>query len=203
MFKNYKESMYTKSDDELIEMVSSENANYKEKELEAAEKELLRRGIHSENIDDKYNINSQNIDNEQKNILNSTSLFTRFLNYIIDFIAICILVIIGIILIGFFFSFIIDFNEIEESVLNIVSFVLFIFIYLMYFIILESISQKTIGKILTKSKVVNIYGGKPSLNEIILRSFSRLIPADNLSFLIKNSGFHDKISKTLVVKDCN
>jgi uncharacterized RDD family membrane protein YckC len=73
--------------------------------------------------------------------------------------------------------------------------------YFGYYYVMESKLQKTFGKYVTGTKVVNIHGEKPSNNEIINRTFCRLIPFDRLSFLFMKNGFHDNLSKTLVIKD--
>ena len=61
--------------------------------------------------------------------------------------------------------------------------------------------RKLWGNFFTKTKVVNLNGEKPSLNDIIVRSFCRLIPFDRISFLFAKNGFHDGISNTRVIKD--
>jgi uncharacterized RDD family membrane protein YckC len=62
--------------------------------------------------------------------------------------------------------------------------------------------QQTPGKFLTKSVVINEYGNKPSLNEVITRSVIRLIPFEAFSCLggKYSYGWHDKWSDTFVVK---
>jgi uncharacterized RDD family membrane protein YckC len=61
--------------------------------------------------------------------------------------------------------------------------------------------QKTVGKFITRTKVVNLNGEKPTLNDIMVRTFCRLIPFDRLSFFFAKNGFHDGISNTRVIKD--
>ena len=69
-----------------------------------------------------------------------------------------------------------------------------------YFIILEYKIGRTIGKYITKTKVVTEIGEQPNLKSIIIRTFCRLIPFDSLSFLFKDGeGWHDTISKTKVI----
>ncbi len=74
-------------------------------------------------------------------------------------------------------------------------------IFLGYYIFSESIWQKTLGKLITGTKVVNYDGTKPGFWRIVGRSLSRLIPFDHFSFLFGRYpiGWHDSISKTLVV----
>ncbi|MDW7691732.1 RDD family protein [Flammeovirgaceae bacterium SG7u.111] len=61
---------------------------------------------------------------------------------------------------------------------------------------------KTVGKYITKTRVVTEDGETPTFINIVGRSFCRLIPFDAFSFLgEKPGGWHDSISKTRVVLD--
>lgn len=73
--------------------------------------------------------------------------------------------------------------------------------YFAYYIIMEIVFQKTLGKFITKTKVVTLNGQKPKEREIILRTFCRLIPFDHISFLFSKNGFHDHLSRTKVIKE--
>lgn len=70
-----------------------------------------------------------------------------------------------------------------------------------YYILMESIWQRTPAKWITKTKVVNLDGTKPGVGRIIARSLCRYIPFDALSFLFGKYpfGWHDSISGTMVV----
>jgi uncharacterized RDD family membrane protein YckC/competence protein ComGC len=72
-----------------------------------------------------------------------------------------------------------------------------------YHLIFESIFQRTIGKMLTGTKVVRVDGEKPTFGDIFIRSLVRYIPFEALSFLFYGAyptkGWHDRLSKTLVV----
>ncbi|HEX4799502.1 MAG TPA: RDD family protein [Candidatus Paceibacterota bacterium] len=75
----------------------------------------------------------------------------------------------------------------------------------MYHFIFEALLQKTIGKMITGTKVVSIGGEKPSLSALARRSFARYIPFESVSFLFYGNyptvGWHDRFSGTLVVPD--
>lgn len=73
-------------------------------------------------------------------------------------------------------------------------------IFLAYYSFLEYYFHKTLGKLLTGTKVVHIYEGKLSFLTILKRSLSRLIPIDFLFYLLSKRGLHDKLSKTSVIK---
>jgi len=67
-------------------------------------------------------------------------------------------------------------------------------ISLAYYIGLESLTSRTLGKLVTGTKVVNEDGGAPSLGQIVGRSFARFIPFEAFSFLFtEGRGWHDSI----------
>ncbi len=70
-----------------------------------------------------------------------------------------------------------------------------------YYALMEIKFQKTVGKFLTKTRVIKMNGEKPENSDIISRTFCRLIPFDRISFLFVKNGIHDFLSKTKVVKD--
>lgn len=73
-------------------------------------------------------------------------------------------------------------------------------IYLFYYILMEHNYGKTIGKMMTETKVVNHLGQKPTLGQIIGRTFARYIPLEPFSFLGSDSWrWHDSLSKTYVI----
>lgn len=74
-----------------------------------------------------------------------------------------------------------------------------VFVYLCYHFLFEYFFQKTPGKFLTNTLVVDDDGNKPDTYALLRRTLSRLIPFDNLSFLIGHEGWHDSVSKTKVV----
>ncbi|MEH6407381.1 MAG: RDD family protein [Leeuwenhoekiella sp.] len=73
--------------------------------------------------------------------------------------------------------------------------------FISYYLIMEYKFQRTLGKFLTKTKVVTQTGSKPSLNDIFIRTLCRFIPFDRTSFIVVKNGFHDSLSKTTVVKE--
>ncbi|REG88385.1 RDD family protein [Flavobacterium aquicola] len=77
----------------------------------------------------------------------------------------------------------------------------FLISILTYYSILEFYFQKTLGKIVTRSKVVAENGEKATFRKIILRTICRFIPIDWVSFIFSRNGMHDKLSKTKVISD--
>jgi uncharacterized RDD family membrane protein YckC len=74
-------------------------------------------------------------------------------------------------------------------------------LYFLYYFLFEYFSGQTIAKMITKSKVVsstdryNYY-----FIRIFIRSLTRLIPLDIISYIFVSRGLHDWISKTSVIK---
>ena len=112
------------------------------------------------------------------------SIKIRLLNFIIDSILFFIIVIV--------FSLLFK-NMVEKEHLKI----FMIILYYSYYFIFEYFIGQTIGKMITKTKVVNINDDeKPNFIKIIIRTLSRLIPIDFLSYLFISNGIHDLLSKT-------
>ncbi len=77
------------------------------------------------------------------------------------------------------------------------------FCYALFYSIVEGgLRGKTIGKYITQTKVVNIDGSEPDLNTLIKRSFCRIVPFEQFSFLGDDpSGWHDKWTDTMVIDE--
>jgi uncharacterized RDD family membrane protein YckC len=76
-----------------------------------------------------------------------------------------------------------------------------LFLAAIYFTFLEATTGKTIAKLITKTKVVNEKGNRPGWGTIFIRTFTRLIPFEPLTFLGGNrSGWHDQFSNTYVIR---
>ena len=61
--------------------------------------------------------------------------------------------------------------------------------------------QKTVGKLVTNTRVVDLNGDKPDEGKIIARTFCRFIPFYRISFVFTKNGIQDYLSKTTVVKN--
>ncbi|AZB10076.1 RDD family protein [Chryseobacterium sp. G0162] len=70
--------------------------------------------------------------------------------------------------------------------------------YLYYFLMENYLDGKTISKYITGTKVISTDGTKPTTQQIMYRSLSRIVPFDGLSFLGVN-GWHDSWSDTRVI----
>lgn len=75
-----------------------------------------------------------------------------------------------------------------------------------YYFVCELFLGRTLGKFFTKTTVVNLYGDKPQIKEILIRTLCRLIPLYYLSAFLPyilgkyfQAPIHDMLSKTRVV----
>jgi len=126
----------------------------------------------------------------------------RFVNVVIDYVArLGLTFVIGMIaaMIGvltgneeilIFFQ---NITRIQELTIGLV-------VLLLYYNVFEIFFGTTIGKLMTKTVVVDEYGEKPAANAILIRSLCRLIPFEVFSFFgTPCIGWHDSLSKTYVV----
>ncbi|TBN01902.1 RDD family protein [Hyunsoonleella flava] len=136
-----------------------------------------------------------------------TSKGNRFAHYIVDIII--VLLIFYAILLGpifLYYSFAEDTTAMDSFLDGIESnplldrLITAIVLALIYFAIESLTKGKSVGKFITKTKVVLEDGSRPSSSDFLKRSFSRMIPFEPFSFLgSEGRGWHDTISKTYVV----
>lgn len=77
--------------------------------------------------------------------------------------------------------------------------ILFSVIFFSYYFLLEFFWGRTVGKVLTKTTVVDRNGNRPKALRLIIRTLTRFFPIEGFTFLF-GSGLHDLISRTTVVK---
>ena len=68
-----------------------------------------------------------------------------------------------------------------------------------YYLLFETLTGRTLGKLITRTKVIADTGGKPNFMKVLGRTASRLVPFEAFSFLGDN-GWHDSWSGTRVVR---
>ena len=71
---------------------------------------------------------------------------------------------------------------------------------LVYYLVCESVLGASPAKYLTKTRVIDYEGNKPSFKHIAIRTLIRLVPLESISFFT-GDGWHDKWSETLVAKE--
>lgn len=123
----------------------------------------------------------------EKRPVDTLSSPLRLINYFVDLLVVSLIIRLGYL-----------FIDIEQP---IISSLLTLIIFLGYYTLFEFYFQRTIGKYLTSSLVVNEYGETPDFKAICLRTVIRIIPLTPYSFFWSNDGrfWHDKWTKTFVV----
>ncbi len=128
----------------------------------------------------------------------------RFGHFVIDIIIFQILLITIWFVLGLLFMLYSSNQTITRTIEYFESIIGLVF-YPLYYIIFEYIWQRTPGKFLTKSLVIDEYGNKPTLRAIVLRSLIRVVPFETFSCLEdkykRSYGWHDKWSNTWVVTE--
>lgn len=86
--------------------------------------------------------------------------------------------------------------------IELLSMLLSLFVNTTYFVLMEFLFQRTLGKLVTGTMVVSERGGRPSFGQILGRSLARFIPFEPFSFFGGNGrpvGWHDSLSGTRVI----
>ena len=195
MTQDFSESMSNRTDEELIKIVTVDRNDYQTEAVEAAEKELKTRNIDATKIESvKQDIEEK--ETKDKEFESSiVSSWTRIIHTVVDFF--------GFLILAFILSSILQlfYSPSDEQTIRLVGYGLLLVSFLLYFVFMEYKFQKTIGKFITKTKVVMNDGRRPEFNEIFIRTICRLIPLDNISYLFTKNGFHDRLSNSTVIKE--
>lgn len=135
---------------------------------------------------------------------NRASKGIRFLNFIIDRIVIYVLFF----LFGAFsmlmyevfnVEFFINITDKLASANKLQDILITTLTYLLYIFLMEYFTKgRTIGKYITGTKVMSLDGSNPTFQEYLIRTVSRVVPFDGLSFFGEN-GWHDTWSDTRVI----
>ena len=113
---------------------------------------------------------------------------TRFGNYILD--------LIGLYIFAFCIIFILALTGNSHAINSTLLGIILFWVYYPFF---EGIWGRTPGKWITKTKVVMHDGSKPDFAHILGRTLARMIPFEPFSFFAGPIGWHDSLSKTIVV----
>ena len=195
MENEFTKVMSEKTNEDLIKIVTVEREKYNPTAIEAADIEVEKRRIditEFEKIKEKAIVEQKQKQKVDSNIVGSG---IRFLNFLIDSIVWFTLAFIISSLIGFIIQ------PTDEGMITLIGYLIIFATFIAYYTIMEIRFQKTIGKFVTKTRVVKINGEKPTDKDITTRTFCRLIPFDRISFLFVKNGIHDFLSKTKVIKE--
>lgn len=195
MKQDFTEVMSKRTDEELIEIIKVKREDYQPEAIEAAEKEFEKRQINPDQIEQ---VEQELTEKEtEKKELDSRKVpsWTRLIHFVVDVIGFFLTAMI----LGLIFELFLPTSD--QDIMTLLGLGLILIAFFLYFVYMEYKYQKTIGKFLTKTKVVMNDGRKPELNEIFIRTACRLIPFDRISFLFTRNGLHDRLSNTTVIKD--
>jgi len=137
-------------------------------------------------------------DQEKEDVYLVASGNRRFFNGVLDW------------FFGYFFAFItslfivavLAFFAYDTSSLESESYFIYLVSIFLFYIFFEYNWGKTPGKFITRTKVVNSEGERPTLTQVIMRTLCRFIPFEVFSFLgSRPVGLHDKIAGTVVIED--
>lgn len=192
MNSDFKDVMFKRTDDELIKIVTVDKGKYQPLAIEAAEEEIRKRNIDTTKIEQVKVELIAKFEEEEQFETKKVSSLTRFLNFIID--GIVWFIIVAILTVQL---------SAQDTIQMLFGYFLFFASFIGYYAFMETKYQKTIGKFITKTKVVTKNGTKPNAGDILRRTFCRLIPFDRVSYLFTPNGFHDRLSETTVIKDEN
>ena len=112
----------------------------------------------------------------------------RLANYVLDYIGCFIFI--------FAIAFVLALTGLADK---INSTVLGLLLFFSYYLLFEGIWARTPAKFITKTKVVMHDGSKPDFMHILGRTLARIIPFEPFSFFAGPIGWHDSLSKTIVV----
>ncbi len=130
---------------------------------------------------------------ETGHVYEDASNTLRFINYVIDFL--------GIMVFGVVMFFILGFFGMAEIIANTNENLLGIMLMICYYCLLEGSMGRTLGKLITGTKVINEDGGQPGIGKIFGRTFCRFIPFEAFSYFgDAPGGWHDRMTGTRVVK---
>ena len=120
----------------------------------------------------------------------SAPLVKRFINYFIDIFVLVALMM----LVQSFSTLSIESSDVFTSIILI--------LLPIYYILMEYKFGKTIGKFVTRTRVVSTNGSSLTFGQCVKRALCRFIPFESLSGLLFHGTFwHDSIPKTAVIED--
>lgn len=199
MNTDFRDVMMKRTDEELIQIVTVDRDGYQPLAIEAAEAEIKKRAIDITKIEQvKVDLTTQ-MEGQKMVDAQKAPLSARLIHFFVDTIVVCFLIGTSLFILG---DLMVRFSlSLGEQQLPLLAYAIMAAGFFGYYVFMETQYQKTIGKFMTKTKVVNIDGTKPQVGDIVRRTFCRLIPFDRVSFLFTSDGFHDKLSETTIIKD--
>lgn len=190
MNADFKDVMSKRTDQELIKIITIDREDYQPLAIEAAEAEIKNRGIDQGLIEEEHsNVNASTKAWQPSGKVNTG---IRLLHFVID--TIIWMVVTTILTLPI---------NAQDDTQMLLGYLIMLATFIGYYTLLETKYQKTVAKFITKTKVVNYDGSKPTSADILRRTLCRIIPFDAISFLFSANGFHDRLSNTKVIRGEN
>lgn len=120
----------------------------------------------------------------------------RFANHLIDTVVFYVLIFITAIFVEIMFP-----GSISADESGAMGYLIAFGVIITYYWVMESTTGKTIGKFITRTRIIKKDGTSPSSINVLGRTFSRLIPFDAFSYLGSDRGWHDTIPDIYVIED--
>ena len=126
----------------------------------------------------------------------------RLLNYVIDIIVFYVLILIVAFIVGAAFATSISDGEVGGALgFAFVTYLLVFVIFFAYYTFLEGSKGKTLGKMITKTKVIREDGEPMTFGKAFLRTLCRLVPFEFISAFLGQKMWHDQWTNTITIKD--
>ena len=126
----------------------------------------------------------------------------RFLNYVIDIIVFYLLMLLTGFIVGAAFASSISDGEVGGAIgFALVTYFLVFAIFFAYYTFLEGSKGKTLGKMITKTKVIREDGEPMTFGKAFLRTLCRLVPFEFISAFLGQKMWHDQWTNTITIKD--
>lgn len=186
--------MEKKSDEQLVQLLRHDKAEYTPEAIEAAENELNARGIDLINFvsTEEVTASSATAKKSKEPIIDEVSMGKRLLHGVLDYL---ILGTITVILLNVIYSA-------TGMPSPPVHFLITILLLSTLYAVFEYRMKKTPAKFITKTMVVKVDGSELSFIDAFGRSFLRIISIlELIVFFATGKVMHDILSKTKVVKD--
>lgn len=177
---------------ELEDALADVDKNAFPERVERIESELRARQITEQSTSNKVSDKQEDISGST---LEAAPRMLRLVNHILDALVVFIFA-----FVASFIMSLIGLGHVMEMLFELPDIVFGLLMYLIYYVPLEAITGKSVGKHFTKTKVVNLSGEKPDIYQIAGRTFARMIPFEPLSiFRSSRDCWHDSLANTKVV----
>lgn len=136
------------------------------------------------------------IEDEQRPISEAllASRWRRLTNFVIDFGGFLVLFEV----VGIIFS-LLNASIFYNLISGVGDYVFELAVFVLYYLPSEFLTGRTLGKLVTRTRVISASGGRPTFGQVLGRTLLRLVPLEVFTFFARGPGLHDRTSNTRVV----